>query len=124
MRQPNYVIIEDYIKSLDAKASTFADDAWKIAETMLYEVNWNGCWTKTACGYIRFLIIYLVTEPTETRTLRRLLSIIERKKEGLNEITTRCLMSDSELVRDHTLVYTKECNDVFLTTSLHTRVFH
>lgn len=100
------------LANLDSNSPDFVDDAAIIAEALIYDTGGDSHWTEAARGFIEFLIMYLVTEPTETPTLRRLRQIIAMKGDGIKEIRARCLASDFETVRDNILRYTDESKEV------------
>jgi type IV secretion system protein VirD4 len=64
------------LANLDPKSSRFVGDVDNLAEALIYETGGDSHWTEAAQGLVGLLIMYLVTEPTETPTLRRLRELL------------------------------------------------
>lgn len=71
------------LANLDPQGSRFVGDVDNLAHALIYESGGDSHWTDAARNFVRLLLVYLVTEPTETKTLRRLRAIIAGGHPGL-----------------------------------------
>lgn len=126
------------LANLNPHSPDFADDVATIAEALVYETGGDSHWMESARGLVEFLIMYLVTEPTERHrcTLRRLRSILagghssggnSGAKTELEKIIPFCEDEEAfELVRDNVGRYrmpTTEVHSIIATAETQTRIF-
>ena len=90
------------LANLDPNDLRFASDVDSLAEALIYSTGDkdDSHWTEAARGYVGFLIMYLVAEPTETATLRRLRAIIQGGHEALIDVLARAEFSHLTVVRE------------------------
>ena len=101
------------LASLDPQSLTFTADVTTIAEALIYHSGGDSHWTESAQGLVEFLIMYLVTEPTETPSLRRLRSIIAGGHPAIvDEVLPKAVRSVLPLVQDNVGRYAIDTNEV------------
>jgi len=118
------------LANLDPHSLNFAADVTNLAEALVYETGGGGDsshWVESARGLVEFLIMYLVTEPEEkeTRTLRRLRSIIAGGHESILKILTLCEENKLDTVKDNVgryVVLTPEVSSIIATAETQTRI--
>ena len=114
------------LANLDPASPNFSADITTLAEAVIYQTGGDSHWTESAQGLVEFLIMYLVTEPTETPSFRRLRSILAKGYEGIKEIRVRCAASEFPQVQDTIERYaieTNEVHSVIATAETQTRLF-
>lgn len=118
------------LAALKPESPNFTADVSTIAEALIYDTGGESShWTASARGFIEFLIMYLVTEPSETPTFRRLRSIIAGGHPKLVEedgVLEKASLSDYPLVQDNVgryQRYNEEVGGVLATADTQTLIF-
>jgi type IV secretory pathway TraG/TraD family ATPase VirD4 len=113
------------LANLNPTSPNFTDDVTIIAEALIYDTGGDSHWVEAARGLIVFLITYLVTQPDEQPTLRRLHSILSG---GYPILKTRILekAQNNPAVYENVGRYWTENNEVqgiLATAETQTRIF-
>lgn len=116
------------LAALDPQDLRFVGDVDNLAEALIYNSGDKdeSHWTEAARGLVGFLIMYLVTEPTEAATLRRLRAIIQGGHPALVEVLARATVNPLAVVRESVGRYqtpTPEMLGVIATVDAQTRMF-
>lgn len=116
------------LENLNPQDVRFVGDVDNLAEALVYSAGDkdDSHWTEAARGLVGFLIMYLVAEPTETATLRRLRSIIQGGHSALVAVLGRATESPLASVREGVgryAVATAEVLSVIATAEAQTRMF-
>jgi len=98
--------------NLDPESERFVGDVDALTDALVYSTGGDAHWSEGAKGLVSLLIMYLVTEPTETPTFRRLRELIAGGYNGL--LDAFGLMSENplDLVRENVGRYDKETKEV------------
>lgn len=115
------------LANLDPSSPNFADDVAIIAEALIYDTGGDSHWVEAARGLVVFLITYLVTQPDEQPTFRRLHAILSG---GYPVLKTQVLQNAQDnpnpLVYQNVGRYWTENNEVhgiIATAETQTRIF-
>ena len=101
------------LANLDSTSKRFVGDVDNLTEALIYESGGDSHWVSRARGLVAFLIKYLVAEPAEPKTLRRLRAIIQGGYPALAGILSRAGESPLAEVREAVSSY-KDSNTELL----------
>jgi len=115
------------LANLNPTSPNFTDDVTIIAEALIYDTGGDSHWVEAARGLVVFLITYLVTEPQEQPTLRRLHSILSGGYPILKtQILENAQNNPNPLVYENVGRYwteNNEVNGIIATAETQTRIF-
>jgi len=87
--------------NLDPNSDRFIGDVDTLADALIYNTGGDSHWSDGAKGLVALLIMYLVTEPTEKPTFRRLRELIAGGYNSLAVAFGLMHESPSDLVREN-----------------------
>ena len=115
------------LANLDPTKPSFTSDVNVIADALIYTTNGNSHWTDSARGLIAFLITFLVTQPGEDPTLKRLHTILSGGHKRLKEeVLDKAEENPNPLVYESVgryLTETTEVIDIIATAQTQTILF-
>ncbi|POZ49671.1 type IV secretory system conjugative DNA transfer family protein [Methylovulum psychrotolerans] len=116
------------LANLNPDSPSFTDDVAIIAEALIYDTGGDSHWTDAGRGLVAFLIMYLITEPTEKdqRTFRRLHTILAGGFNELKKVLNKAKGNSNPLVSESVGRYSgnnNEVNSIIATAETQTRIF-
>lgn len=112
--------------NLDPQSHRFVGDVDALADALIYKTGGDSHWAEGARGLVSLLIMYLVTEPTETPTFRRLRELIAGGFDSLAHAFGLMRESPYDLVRENVGRYetpSKETEGLIATAETQTGIF-
>ena len=112
--------------NLDPNSDRFIGDVDTLADALIYNTGGDSHWSEGAKGLVALLIMYLVTEESETATFRRLRELIAGGYDSLSVAFSLMEISPSDLVRENVGRFkhkTKETESIFATAETQTNIF-
>lgn len=112
--------------NLDPASDRFVGDVDALADALVYNTGGDAHWSEGARGLVALLIMYLVTEPTETPSFRRLRELIAGGRTSLSYAFGLMAESSYDLVKENVGRYDKESEEtdgLIATAETQTNIF-
>lgn len=112
--------------NLDPASDRFIGDVDMLADALVYNTGGDSHWSEGARGLVALLIMYLVTEPTEKATFRRLRELLAGGYDSLTGAFGLMSESPCDLVRENVGRFahvSKETESIIATAETQTNIF-